>query len=117
MEIKENRQNNHIRKGDIVFIRSGNDRGLKGEVLSRTDTRVVVKGVNVRKKHEKRSQLNPQGGVVSVEMSIHISNVSLIGENEKPVRAKSKKNANGEKILYYVQAGKEVTLRSVNSKN
>ena len=70
----------HIRKGDTVMVLSGNERGATGAVLrilTKTD-RVVVQGVNVRAKHLKPSQANPQGGIVRREMPIHISKVNPV---------------------------------------
>ncbi|MHC4775378.1 MAG: 50S ribosomal protein L24, partial [Planctomycetota bacterium] len=70
----------HILKGDMVIITAGNDRGATGEVLRvlKKSRRVVVQGVNVRAKHLKPTQANPQGGIVHREMPIHISNVSPV---------------------------------------
>ncbi|MCI5059821.1 MAG: 50S ribosomal protein L24 [Alphaproteobacteria bacterium] len=67
-----------IKKGDTVIVNTGKDKGKKGEVLKTipTKSRVLVKGVNVVKKHQKPTQFNP-GGIVEKELSIHVSNVSL----------------------------------------
>ncbi len=70
----------HVKKGDQVIVISGNDRGATGEVL-RVDlrnTRVLVDGVNIRVKHEKPTQANPQGDRVEREFPIHASNVQLL---------------------------------------
>ena len=95
----------HIRKGDTVMVRSGKDKGRTGEVLSietnKTNPsaeRVVVKGVNVRTKHVRPSQANPQGGTVSREMSIHISNVSPVDKAGKPTRVRYQTKDDGSKI-------------------
>ena len=68
-----------IRKGDTVIVRTGRDKGKKGEVLSviKDDLKLVVKGVNVVKRHTKPTQTNT-GGIVQKELPIHISNVSLL---------------------------------------
>lgn len=63
----------HIRKGDQVMVTSGDNKGAIGEiteVLTKSD-QVVVKGVNLRTKHIRRTQLNPQGGIVTLSL-IHI---------------------------------------------
>ena len=90
----------HIRKGDTVIVTAGNDRGVTGEVLRVMpgDDRVVVQGVNVRVKHLKPTQRNPQGGMVRREMPIHISNVLLVGTEGRPVRAGYEVAKDGEKI-------------------
>jgi large subunit ribosomal protein L24 len=75
------RQRKHkIHKGDRVKVIRGNHREREGtvlQVLSDQD-RVVVEGVNMRKRHQRPSQLNPDGGIVTFEAPIHISNVMLI---------------------------------------
>jgi large subunit ribosomal protein L24 len=72
----------HIRANDTVEVITGNNRGDKGKVLSvdRTKGKLVVEGVNQVHKHVRRSQRNPQGGRLSMEMPIQISNVLLVCE-------------------------------------
>jgi len=69
-----------IKKGDVVQVISGNDKGTSGRVIEidREKFRVVVEGVNIRKKHARPSQANPNGGIISREMPIHYSNVMLL---------------------------------------
>jgi len=69
----------HVKKNDTVVVISGADKGKAGRLLSadREKGRVVVEGVNVRKKTVRRSQEHPQGGIIELECSIHISNVML----------------------------------------
>jgi large subunit ribosomal protein L24 len=73
-----------IRKGDTVVIRTGRDKGKKGEVLSvlKDDAKVLVKGINVVKRHTKQSQTEA-GGIIHKEMPLHISNVALIDPKDK----------------------------------
>jgi large subunit ribosomal protein L24 len=68
-----------LRRNDDVVVICGNDRGKSGKILQvlRDKSRVIVEGVAVAKKHVKKSQQHPDGAVVSVERSIHISNVML----------------------------------------
>ncbi len=68
-----------IRKNDTVEVISGNDAGVRGRVLRMipSKSRVVVQGVNLRWKHLRKSQQNPQGGRVRREAPLHISNVML----------------------------------------
>ena len=101
----------HIRKGDMVIVTSGNDRGATGEVLRvLVDAdRVVVQGVNVRAKHLKPSQANPQGGIVRREMPIHISNVSPVVDG-KPTRVKWVTKPDGSKVRLSVRTGKELHI-------
>ena len=69
-----------IRKGDKVKILAGKDRGKTGKVIHvyPTVSRVLVEGVNMVKKHLRKSQQNPNGAVVQKELPIHISNLSLL---------------------------------------
>ena len=69
-----------IVKGDRVRVIRGNYRDAEGTVLRvlRDTDRVVVQGVNMRKRHTRPSQANPEGGIISFEGSIHLSNVMLL---------------------------------------
>ncbi len=64
-----------IKKGDLVQVIAGKDKGKEGKVLSVKDGKVVVEGVNTVTKHAKPSQANPQGGIIKKEAAIDISNV------------------------------------------
>lgn len=68
-----------IKKGDTVVAITGEDAGKAGRVLRvlRDADRVLVEGLNRVKKHLRKSQDNPQGGIVDVEAPLHISNVKL----------------------------------------
>lgn len=83
----------HVRRGDIVKIISGDEKGKQGKILAviTARARVIVEGMAMQKKHVRRSQEYPEGGVIEREGSIHISNVKLI---ERPAHgdAKPKKN-------------------------
>jgi large subunit ribosomal protein L24 len=72
----------HIRKDDMVMVVRGDDQGKRGKVLSidRVSGTLVVEGVGRVFKHVKRTQKNPQGGRLSKEMAIRISNVLLVCE-------------------------------------
>ena len=70
----------HVKTGDTVVVIAGNDKGATGEVtrVLRDKNKVVVSGVNVRVKHKKPTQQNPQGERVEQEFPIHASNVMLV---------------------------------------
>ena len=70
----------HVRKGDMVIVIAGSNKGKKGKVLRVIGNRVVVEKVAMIKRHTKPSQKNPQGGIVDKEGSIHISNVQLFDD-------------------------------------
>jgi len=69
-----------IRKNDNVMVISGNDKGKTGKVLKvfPKNTRVIVEGINLRKRHTKPSQKSPQGGIIEKEAPIHASNIMLL---------------------------------------
>lgn len=69
-----------IRKGDRVVVTAGRDKGKAGKVIYvyPRKARALVEGINMVKKHVRRSQKNPQGGIVSQELPIHVSNLNLI---------------------------------------
>ncbi|QQL45832.1 50S ribosomal protein L24 [Sulfuriroseicoccus oceanibius] len=71
-----------IKQGSTVEVIAGNNKGATGTVLQviASKDRVIVEGVNVRKKHQKPSAANQEGGIVDQEASIHISNVKLVSD-------------------------------------
>jgi large subunit ribosomal protein L24 len=103
----------HIIKGDSVIVTSGNDRGTIGKVLRvmPDGDRVLVQGVNVRSRHMKPSQQNPQGRIIRKELPVHISNVSPVVDG-KPSRVRFETRADGSKVRVAVRGGKDLhTLR------
>jgi large subunit ribosomal protein L24 len=93
-----NRLKFHVKKGDQVEVISGNFKGSSGkilEVLPRKQ-RVLVEGVRIIKKHMRKSQDNPQGKIAEREGPIHISNVKLLEQKEKPAKEKKKKKESAE---------------------
>ena len=100
----------HIRKGDTVFVRSGSDKGATGKVMKVMvdDNRVIIEGVNVRKKNVKPSQSNPQGGVTEMEMPIHMSNVSPLANDGKPTRVRFETRADGSKVRLAARTGEQL---------
>jgi large subunit ribosomal protein L24 len=70
----------HVRKGDLVVVTSGANKGKRGKVLKVVGDRVIVEKVAMIKRHTRPSQKNPQGGIVDKEGTIHISNVQLFDD-------------------------------------
>ncbi|MCG7418974.1 50S ribosomal protein L24 [Macrococcus epidermidis] len=97
----------HIKKGDKVIVITGKDKGKTGtviEALPKKD-RVVVEGVNIAKKHQKPTQMNPEGGIVEFEAAIHVSNVMLIDpKTNKPTRVGTKIE-DGKKVRVAKKSG------------
>ena len=90
----------HVKKGDIVEIIAGNQKGATGRVLRviPDKNRVIIQGHNIAKKHVRPSRKNPQGGRINVERPIHISNVLPVNpKNSKGSRVHFKVESNGSK--------------------
>ncbi|MGP1272997.1 MAG: 50S ribosomal protein L24 [Phycisphaerales bacterium] len=96
----------HVRKGDQVMITAGAHKGRTGEVskVEADRDRVYVKGLNLKTKHVRPTQLNPQGQVMTKEAPIHISNVSPVVDG-KPTRVRFVVNADGSKDRVAVRNG------------
>jgi large subunit ribosomal protein L24 len=93
----------HVKKGDTVIVIAGKDKGRKGKIL-RADpkaNRVVVEGVNKVKKHTKPNRSNPQGGILSIEAPLHVSNVMYYDQKaNRPTRIGYRILKTGEKVRY-----------------
>ena len=75
----------HVKRGDVVVVRSGSHRGKQGKVLEvfPGKGRAIVEGVGMIKKHERKSQDNPNGRIVEREGSIALPNLMLLSEHER----------------------------------
>lgn len=99
-----------IRKGDKVVVRAGRDKGKVGEVLRvfPEDNRALVQGVNVVRKHQKQTP-GQEGGIVSKEMPIHISNIALRDPKDgKPTRVGYKVLKDGKKVRFAKSSGEVI---------
>jgi large subunit ribosomal protein L24 len=97
----------HVRKGDTVVITAGSHKGQVGEIMRvmPDKDRVIIKGINMRTKHLKPNRLNPQGGIITKEAPIHISNVSPSVDG-KPSRVRFQVRDDGSKVRVAVKGGK-----------
>jgi large subunit ribosomal protein L24 len=105
----------YIRKDDIVEVISGDDKGKRGKVLRvlPKSHQVVVEGINLVYRHVKPSRRNPQGGRISKEMPIDVSNVALIDPvQNKPTRVGVRYLPDGSKELYAKRSGARLRLLS-----
>ena len=101
----------HIKKGDMVYVNAGDNRGQQGKVLSvdAAKQRAVVEGVNIVKKATKPNAKNPQGGLVEQEAPIHVSNLQPIDpKSGKPTRVGRKAGENGKLVRYAKKSGEEI---------
>lgn len=110
---KKPSQSKKIRKGDRVVAIAGNSRGQIGTVQSLDGDRVVVQGLNVRKKHVKKSQEAPKGRILEIEKPIHISNLKVCVEGDTAAKLKVRMNEEGDRQLVYKKGDQEVVYRSV----
>lgn len=91
-----------IHKGAQVMVICGDDLGKLGTVLAVEGPKVLVQGINMVKKHVKRSQENPKGSTILFEKPVHVSNLRIC-VNDKPVKLKSRVNAEGNRELYFME--------------
>ncbi|GIW74524.1 MAG: 50S ribosomal protein L24 [Phycisphaerales bacterium] len=101
----------HIRKGDQVIVTAGDHKGRTGEVM-RVDVdrqRVYIKGLNLRTRNVRPTRLNPEGGRVTKEAPIHISNVSPVVDG-KPTRVRFVVGQDGKKQRIAVRTGKPLPV-------
>src|SRR5512145_2108596 len=101
----------HIKKGDTVFVNSGENKGQQGRVLEviRSKERAIVEGINLVSKHTKPNAKSPQGGIVKKEAPVHISNLMLVDPTSgKPTRIGRKVSDNGRLVRYSKKSGEEI---------
>lgn len=101
----------HIKKGDVVFVNAGNDKGKTGkvlEVLVKKD-RAIVEGINMVSKHTKPNAKNPQGGIIKQEAGVHISNLQVVDPVKGgPTKIGRRKAENGKNVRYAKKSGEEI---------
>ena len=100
-----------IMKGDRVRVIRGNDRDLEGTVLEvmKEKARVRVEGVNIRKRHTRPTEANPDGGIISFAAPIHASNVMLVDPTtEEASRVRTRVEEDGTKERIAVKTGNPI---------
>lgn len=91
----------HVKKGDLVKIIAGRDKGKEGHIIQAMPklNRVLVEKVNLVKRHQRPNMNNPEGGIITMEASIHVSNVMKVCTScKKPTRIAHKFLDNGKKV-------------------
>ena len=89
-----------IKKGDTVYIRTGKSAGKTGKVLfvDTENDKVLVEGMNMVKRHQRPTQKNPKGGIITIEAPVHLSNVALYSSTlGGPTRTSTKVITEGDK--------------------
>ena len=100
-----------IKKGDLVTVIAGDSKGSQGKILEVLvdKGRAIVEGANMVSKHTKPNAANPNGGIVKMEASIHISNLMLIDpKTGVPTRVGRQKNSAGKLVRVAKKSGEEI---------
>lgn len=99
-----------IKKGDRVVVLQGKDRGKEGTVLQAfpAESKVIVDGVNVAKRHTKARRQNQQAGIIDKAMPIHVSNVAIV-DGGKPSRVGYRIEADGTKVRVAKRSGSDLS--------
>jgi large subunit ribosomal protein L24 len=99
-----------IKKNDDVIVIAGKDKGSRGNVLRVLDDRLLVSGVNKVKKHQKPNPVKGEaGGIVEMEMSIHISNIAIYNATlKKADRVGIKTLEDGRKVRVFKSSGEVI---------
>jgi large subunit ribosomal protein L24 len=101
----------HIKKGDTVYVNTGEYKGQQGRVLevNYKTNRAIVENVNMVSKHTKPNSQNPNGGIVKQEAPVHISNLMLVDSSSgEPTRVGRKLNEKGKLVRYSKKSGEEI---------
>ncbi len=101
----------HIKKGDTVFVNTGEYKGQTGRVLevNRKSNRAIVEGINIISKHTKPNAQFPEGGIQKKEAPIHISNLMLTDPTSgEATRIGRKLNDKGKLVRYSKKSGEEI---------
>jgi large subunit ribosomal protein L24 len=99
-----------IKKGDMVVVTSGDNKGKQGRVIevNRDKDTVIVEGINMITRHRKPSAQNPQGGIEKREAGIHVSNVMLLDAKGNATRIGRRKNEEGKLERFAKKTGEAI---------
>lgn len=100
-----------LKKGDLVIVRTGRDRGRTGKILAThpSENKVTVEGINIVKRHTKPNREHPSGGIVDQEKPLWVSKVAIVDpESKKPSRIGYQTAKDGTKVRIYKKSGKEI---------
>ncbi len=108
MERKNNKQAKlHIKKGDMVQVIAGDDKGKKGRVIEifNVEKRAMVEGINIVSRHTKPNAKNQNGGIIKKEAPVHISNLMLLDKTGNASRIGRKRSDEGKLIRFSKKSG------------
>jgi large subunit ribosomal protein L24 len=99
-----------IKKGDMVVVTSGDNKGKQGRVIevNRDKDTVIVEGINMITRHRKPSAQNPQGGIEKREAGIHVSNVMVLDAKGNATRIGRRKNEEGKLERFAKKTGEAI---------
>jgi large subunit ribosomal protein L24 len=99
-----------IKKGDNVIVRSGSDKGKIGKVLSviRKDGKIIVEGVNVKKRHQRQRKANQKGQMIDKTMPFSVSKVMILDPGTNKGTRVGFKDVGGKSVRVSIKTGKEI---------
>ena len=101
----------HIKKGDTVYVNTGEYKGQQGRVLEvyPDRQRALVEGINMVSKNTRPSNENPQGGIVKKEAPVHVSNLMLVDPSTgEPTKIGRRLDDNNQLVRYSKKTGEEI---------
>jgi large subunit ribosomal protein L24 len=101
----------HIKKGDTVYVITGESRGQQGRVLDLVtkEGKAIVEGVNMVSRHTKPSAKHTQGGIIKKEAPVNVSNLMLVDPSTgKPTRTGKRLDENNNLVRYSKKTGEEI---------
>lgn len=100
----------HIKKGDVVRVIAGNDKGTEAKVLmvDHKKLRALVEGVNMVSKHTKPNAANPQGGIIKQEAAVHLSNLMVVDAKGNATRVGRRVDENNKLVRYSKKSGEVI---------
>lgn len=108
MERRHNKQAKlHLKKGDMVQVIAGDDKGKKGRVIQvfNATNRALVEGINIVSRHTKPNAQNQQGGIIKKEATVNISNLMVLDKSGNPSRIGRKLNDAGKLVRFAKKSG------------
>jgi len=97
----------YLKKGDKVIVTAGNEKGKVGEVLAKSSEKVLVKGLNIRKRHRKVQDKKPT--IIEAEAPMHISNVAFTPDGTYATKLRCREK-DGKKEVYYLDQSKNLVV-------
>jgi len=111
MERKFNSQaKRHVKKGDMVQVITGNDKGKKGRIIEivSDSNRAMVEGINIVSRHTKPNAQNQNGGIIKKEAPVHISNLKVVDKSGNATRVGRKENESGKLVRVSKKSGEVI---------